>query len=186
MKLVKLVFSVLIIFALVPLEAFAHTEVYNGTIFLITHVEPGDMPVEGGVSEFNFELGDTQKKFDLSKCICELILTKAGEKVFRIPLKPLSDLDLLHAKQEYVFKEAGIYGVEIAASPKEGSIFKPFSLITSVRVEKSDAVINVLQHNEGSEHDSFHLVQQGILAFSAVSVLGFVLGQKIKERKIKK
>ena len=146
---------------------FAHTTISDGTVEATLHIEPGDDPVTGTLSEIHFELSDLNHFLKFSNCNCRAVIAENGKTLLT---KKLQDADVTHDDSNfdfaYTFPMAGMYDLLLSGT---STAVTPFQLHFSVKVQQSTGYPHMSWLDFLSYH-SFHL-----LLFVIASTIGIVL-----------
>jgi hypothetical protein len=125
-----LVFSILLFGAvLLPTWVSAHVLKTDRSIGSILHVEPDHSPIVGEVAFLFFDIKDREGKFELQKCLCELIVSSPKGEIYKEPLTSTT--------ASVVFPEKNIYKITLVGKPASGTNFQNFKVDYDVRVERN-------------------------------------------------
>lgn len=118
-----------VLFFLLSLAApsvHAHELQKSGTVEIELHVDPDDSPMESSDSHMGFEVVDSTKRFDVTRCQC-LLTIKRGSFV-------VSEQEIEELEVPFIFPEDGDYQVVLKGWPRRGFSFTPFEVTFPVRV----------------------------------------------------
>ncbi len=114
--------------------ARAHILKTDGSIGGVLHVDPDDDPIINKSTSFIIEFEDTNNKFDLQNCTCNLAIVKDGQDTYSQPLS--SNDSKTTAATAYTFTSKGLYQVVVTGSSTDNS-FASFKLTYDLRVDRT-------------------------------------------------
>ena len=113
---------------LMPVAASAHFLKTDGSIGVVLHADPGDVPVAGRTSDFYVDIKDKEDKFGFAGCDCQAAVLRDGTTLFSQSLAAPSF--------SYAFPTPAIYQVRISGKPLQEGGFQPFAVTYDFRVER--------------------------------------------------
>lgn len=134
----------LFVIMLVPTAASAHVLKTDGQIGVIMHVDPDDDPIAGQPSSFFFEVKDKQNKFKPNNCDCELVITEAGNEIYRQALLAAGSGDFVGS---VTFPKRDVYVATLVGTPVAVGDFQPFKVIYDLRVSRTVAASGTKSSN---------------------------------------
>lgn len=130
-----------IICHLYPVPSLAHVVKSSGTIGAILHTEPGDSPIAGQNAQIIIEFKDTDNKFDLNLCNCQLVISSNDQQLATLPIVPLSEKERLSSVNNFIFPKEAPYDLTIKGTSKQPGSFPDFELDYDINVSaKTDSV----------------------------------------------
>jgi len=116
---------VLLLFLLVSQQAYAHTSESSGTITILMHPEPYDMPLTAQETTLHFQISDSSNKFKISECNCSAKIYLGNQLLIIQRIKELkSDKSLYNAYITFRFPRSGEFRVLLIGNPKKETFHK--------------------------------------------------------------
>jgi hypothetical protein len=128
----------------------AHVIEGDGSIAILLHLEPNDDPIIGKAAVAKFTVSDSSNEFAFEKCDCMFSVTHT-EQDGRPEVTPAAFLIENKgrlASFSYVFKE-GDYVLTLAAVPKPGAKFNPFTTVFNVQITNDGSTFAPPHIHEG-------------------------------------
>lgn len=158
MKHVSLLLLTLAI-VLLPLgTAQAHVLREDHGISGVLHMPPSDEPRANESTDLYISFGDKTGALNLADCNCNLQVSKDGNQLATVPLRPRAKLS---AAGTYTFPTVGVYDVVATGTPKN-SAFPAFRLTYIVRVASDVRTTASLERK--NSNTVFLIVSFGVLA----------------------
>lgn len=170
-----IVFS--ITYHLFPTPSFAHFVKSEGSIGTLLHMDPEDDPVAGAESKIILEFKDTEGKFRLAGCDCNLQILENGKELNLVPLSEVSENEKLTSITPFTFPEKNVYKLKITGKAKSAGQFTDFELDYDVRVAREVEKSNSQQSESWVSGHLIHLIGGVIL------IIALVIGLFIKNKR---
>lgn len=147
-KILALLLVLVTFSSVVVRPAAAHILESSGNIGGVIHIDPDDDPFFGVPSKIFIDIKDSQGKFEPDLCLCDIVITKAGEEIFNEPVKVTQDGSQIFVQQQFTFPERNIYEISLVGVSYDQSKFKDFKLSYEFRVtrEPGSQVTNSTQN----------------------------------------
>jgi hypothetical protein len=123
---------------LTPGVVSAHTLKLDGSIGVLTHLEPDDAPVAGQPTKIYIEITDTANQFAPSVCDCTLAVIYEGRAIETLPVTVAGSVTNL----SYTFPNSGVYELKITGRPVATAQFRPFTATFDYYVTAGNAGIS--------------------------------------------
>ena len=145
-------------------EAEAHMFESSGGIGVVLHVSPDDDPIAGETSQVRLAFSDTSDLFDLKDCECVVVISAAGEEIFRYQIMTgNSDSIIREVSFEVVFPEKNVYSIQISGKPQGGAGFEAFELGYDLRVSRENEKGGMSEEVAVSQRMIDWLLENGLL-----------------------
>ena len=117
--------------------AFAHVLKTDNNIGVVLHIDPNDNPVANEPATLIFEIKDTQNKFSLPNCDCNLAIASNGQLISSFPVTGQGTDNTGIIK--FTFPGKSVYSLTLTGQPKGNANFQKFSLEWDWRVDQTAA-----------------------------------------------
>ncbi len=120
-----------------PMAAQAHFIQTDGSMLIMLHANPDDDPIIGQDANLTFYITDSQKKFKLAQCDCQLTISLNNTVIFST--STVSNNLGGSPVFSYVFSQKGIYTIQFIAKPLTSGGFQNFKFSYDMRVDRTVA-----------------------------------------------
>ncbi|HYC79951.1 MAG TPA: hypothetical protein VEC17_02905 [Candidatus Binatia bacterium] len=151
----KLLFIAMLL-VLPAMAAQAHEVKHSGSLSILLHMEPLDDPAAGEQGQLYFSVEDSNNKFKVSDCDCQVIVELAGQELLNRKVTPEDEAPDWGAnvmRIPFVFPSRNIYQVSIIGKSKTNS-FADFTLEYDKRIER-ESVTQPHTQKTGEEDSNF-------------------------------
>lgn len=156
-------------------QTFAHDELTDHGITGILHTDPDDDPLAKSPTAIFLELKQKNGQFDITHCLCQLLIQEQGKTLFTQPFTNATDISGTNPITSFTFPTEDKYNVVVAGTPRDRTSFSPFRLTYEVAVGREGVVP---EDNWWSTH---------MIPLAALIVLGastlFVVIRKMRQKK---
>lgn len=175
----KIIIIIAIGLLLVSINASAHEFKRDGRVGALLHTEPGDDPVAGDPSFMLFSFDDTEGKFNLLDCECEVTVFENSIVLLNRKINAqdeAKDWGINVARVDFVFPYKAVYQVNIKGTSKSNS-FPPFNITYDRRVDKG-----LIRPPAASANNNYYWAGAGLILFAIILSSAII----IRKRKWKK
>lgn len=157
-----------------PQAAQAHVLLTDGSIGAVLHIDPADDPIAGQPATFFYDFKDKEEKFDISRCECQVSITKDKVNLitdFLIPTQTGGSFN-------YTFPEKGVYTVILTGKPLDGRAFQSFALADTIRIERVSKQSNTVWQTIVG-----HFLHVGLIVIGFITFLVLDTRERLKTKR---